>query len=199
MNFTTRATSFRRLNTADWISMYRIMASGLLLLLLLLEMKMLFACFLAISLASDIIDGMVARKLNICTARGARLDSIGDALTFVLAATGIWYFEKDFLRANKTWLLLAVVPYVVQILLAVARYGRPSSFHTYLAKAAALLQGTFILLLFFLGPIPWLFYAAVGITVLEVLEEMILLFLLRREDINVKGLYWVLKGRRKKQ
>lgn len=186
------------LNIADWISVYRIAASVFLGLTLFAGWKIVFACLLFLSLFSDMLDGYVARKLKICTARGARLDSLGDALTFVAAATGIWWFEKDFLDQNKMLVFVAVVPYVIQILLAVILFRHPTSYHTYLAKTAALFQGVFMLLLFFYGPVYWLFYAAVAVTVLETSEELILLFVADRDATNVKGLFWVLRERRKR-
>lgn len=185
-----------RFSLADWISTYRIVASSFLCLALLAGMKLLFAGLLAVSLASDMIDGYIARRQHNCSLRGARLDSIGDALTFSIAALGLWVFEKEFLGHNKVLLLAMIIPYFVQILLAVLRYGKPSSFHTYLAKTAALLQGSFILLLLFFGPLYPLFYATVTITLLEIAEEFVLLFLLKGNETDVKGLYWVLEKRK---
>lgn len=183
-------------NPANCVSIYRIAASLLLTLALVAGMKTLFAWLLLISLSSDIIDGIVARRMKMVTTRGARLDSIGDALTFSLAAIGVYVFEHTFLLNHLMAVLMAVVPYFLQIVLAVIRYGRPSSFHTYLAKAAALFQGCFILLLLFFEPWLWLFYATVTITVLEVAEEIILLYLVARDSTDVKGLYWIIKMRR---
>jgi CDP-diacylglycerol--glycerol-3-phosphate 3-phosphatidyltransferase len=69
-----------------------------------------------------------------------------------------------------------------------------TSFHTYLAKTAALLQGIFLLLVFFTDePILILFYAAAIVTMLELTEEIILISLLPQWQANVKGIYWVLK------
>ncbi len=184
-------------NIADWFSIYRIVASVVLILLLCIGSKVFFACILGISLATDIIDGVLARKLQIESPRGARLDSIGDAITFTIAATSLWVFEKEFLEQNKLLILSVVIPYFVQIGMAVIRYGRPSSFHTYLAKISALLQGCFMLILLFFGPLYWLFYFTIAVTLLEILEEIILVFLLKQNETDVKGLYWVLQRKRR--
>jgi CDP-diacylglycerol--glycerol-3-phosphate 3-phosphatidyltransferase len=72
-----------------------------------------------------------------------------------------------------------------------------SNFHTYAAKMAAVLQGVFLLLLFFLDePVYPLFYLAVAVTAIDLVEEIILVLLLPQWKANVKGLYWVM---RKKQ
>jgi CDP-diacylglycerol--glycerol-3-phosphate 3-phosphatidyltransferase len=69
-----------------------------------------------------------------------------------------------------------------------------TNFHTYLAKTAALSQGIFLLVTFFSDePNVILFYAAAIITILELIEEIILVNLLPDWETNVKGIYWVLK------
>lgn len=187
-----------RLTIADWISVYRISMSPVLLLALLAELRIVFVILLFLSLGSDMLDGFIARRLNCCTLRGARLDSIGDALTFVVAAFGIFHFEKEFFLGHVQIILWAIVPYAMQILFAIVRYGKPTSYHTYLAKIAALLQGCFILLLLSGILMYWLFYATVIVTILEIAEEFILLFMVGGSATNVKGLYWVLKKSREK-
>src|SRR5574337_255430 len=152
-------------NSADWISLYRVAASPLLLAAILLKLKIFFVIQLALSLFSDMLDGFIARRLNICTARGARLDSIGEALTFSVAVAGLFVFEKRFLAEHAVAILAAVIPYLAQILFAVIRYGKPTSYHTYLAKLSALLQGVFLLLLLLYKPLDWLFYITIGCTI----------------------------------
>lgn len=70
----------------------------------------------------------------------------------------------------------------------------------YAAKAAAVLQGVFLVLLFFLpNPLYELFYAATLVTAFELMEEIIVTFWLPKWRTNVKGLYWILKAEKKAQ
>ena len=55
------------------------------------------------------------------------------------------------------------------------RYGRLSSFHTYLSKVVANLLGLFIGWLFLFGFEPWLLYVAAGASIVASLEEIALL------------------------
>ena len=67
-----------------------------------------------------------------------------------------------------------------------------TSFHTWLAKAAAIFQGVFLLLVFFTGePNMILFYTAVLVTMLELIEEIILVYLLPVWETDVKGIFQV--------
>lgn len=184
-----------KLNIADWISLYRVFVSPALVLLMLLDLKLIFGISLFISFFSDTLDGYIARRLDIVTERGARLDSIGDAITLVVGVVGIVYFESAFIMDNIIAVAIVLALYVIQILIAVIRYGKPSSFHTYLAKIAAFAVGFFMLGVFVFGAIPWLFYLAVVLGILETIEEIILSFVLRNWHTNVKGLYWVLKDK----
>jgi CDP-diacylglycerol--glycerol-3-phosphate 3-phosphatidyltransferase len=83
--------------------------------------------------------------------------------------------------------------------MALVRYGRLSGFHTYIAKCAALFQGLFFILFFFLPRWPLLlFYLACFVTLLELMEEILLIILLPEWQTDVKGLYWVLRKRKKR-
>ena len=86
--------------------------------------------------------------------------------------------------------------FIIQIIMAIIRYGKISSYHTYLAKAAAIFQGSFMILLFLLPePVMPLFYVAALITFLDIAEEIILVFVLKEWKTDVKGLYYVLKDK----
>ena len=117
------------------------------------------------------------KKLWITSARGSQLDSLGDQITFVVGLTGLLVFELDFIKENYLLLLLIFIPYIVQMLIALRKYGKATAFHTYLAKLSALVQGVFILLLLFFGPIYWLFYTTIVLGVLETIEEITLIFM----------------------
>lgn len=187
------------LNTADWISIYRIIAIPFLVIALILDMDILFGILLGLSLISDILDGYIARKFNAITERGARLDSIGDAFTFFMAILGIIVLRNEFLQAH--WIIITgtVILYLAQIISSLVLFEHPTSYHTYLAKISAFLQGGFILTLFFIGTFNWLLYLTIAITVLEIAEEFILVFLVGGEVVNVKGLFWVLRERNRTQ
>jgi cardiolipin synthase (CMP-forming) len=95
-------------------------------------------------------------------------------------------------------LLVAIllVLFIIQTILALMQYGKISSFHTYAAKCAALLQGSFLILLFFLPQPPEiLFYVAFAVTAIDLIEEIILVILLKEWKANVKGLYWLLRSK----
>lgn len=189
--------TFKNFNIADWFSFYRIAAVPFLLLLLVFEERQLFSWFLLISYSTDMIDGFLARKLKISSARGSQLDSLGDQLTFAVGLIGLLVFEFDFIRENYKLILIAFTPYIIQMIIAFKKYGKATSFHTYLAKTSALIQGVFILWFLFFGEVYWLFYMMIAVGILETIEEITLIFMYDEWVDGVKGIYWALKDKRR--
>ena len=176
------------------ITWYRIIAAPILLVLIFTKQFDIFKWLLALSFFTDLIDGYLARKYKVVSILGSRLDSIGDDLTVFAAVIGLFVFESEFVRKEFLILIILLLLFVVQTTFALVRYKKISSFHTYLAKSAAILQGLFFILIFLLPePLYFLFYVAAVVTGIELLEEIILVALLPRWEANVKGLFWVLK------
>jgi CDP-diacylglycerol--glycerol-3-phosphate 3-phosphatidyltransferase len=189
--------TFKTFNIADWFSLYRILAVPLLAVLLWFGERQWFTWFLLISYSTDAIDGFLARKLKISSARGSQLDSMGDQITFVMGLLGLWVFENPFMKEYLLLILVAFVPYLIQMVIAFKKYGKTTAFHTYLAKLSALLQGVFILWTLFFGPIYWLFYLMIILGILETIEEITLIFMYDTWVEDVKGIYWALKDERR--
>ena len=189
--------TFRNFNIADWFSFYRIAAVPFLLILIWWNEREIFTWLLLVSYSTDAIDGFLARKLKITSARGSQLDSYGDQMTLVVGLIGLIIFETNFMRENYPLILIAFVPYILQMILAFRKYGKATAFHTYLAKLSAVIQGVFILWLLFFGPVYWLFYVMIILGVLETIEEITLIYLYDKWVAGVKGIYWALKDKRR--
>ncbi|HEY0667764.1 MAG TPA: CDP-alcohol phosphatidyltransferase family protein [Sphingobacteriaceae bacterium] len=180
------------------ITAYRLIAAPFLLILILNDNVEIFRWLLAFSFFTDAIDGFLARKYKTVSRFGARLDSIGDDLTVVVGLIGLITVQKDFVLDHLYLLIILFCLFAVQAFLAIRKYGKTTSFHTYLAKTAAVVQGVFLILSFFFPePLYLLFYLAIGITMIELVEEIILVLILPHWKINVKGIYWVMKSKGK--
>ena len=185
----------RRFVIVNGITWIRVIAFPVLLLLIYLGNTAVFKWLLGICFFTDAIDGMLARKLKVASVFGTKLDSIGDDLTIVAGVLGVWYFKKDFFIEQLPLIGSMLLLFLFQIGISFMRYGRITSFHTVLAKIAAVLQGSFLILLFFTStPLYALFYLAAIVTTMELIEEIILVFLLKTWKTNIKGLYWVLRN-----
>ncbi len=181
------------------ITFYRLVASVLLLYFILERQYGLFKWFLAVSFFTDAIDGYLARRFKVVSVLGAKLDSMADDLTVLVGMVGLYFFKRDFLTQNAIFIFILLGLFMVQVGLALIRYRRLTSFHTLSAKVAAVVQGSFLILVFFLPQPPLLlFYAAVAVTAIDLIEEIILVLLLPEWKVDIKGIYWAMKEKRKK-
>lgn len=156
-----------------------------------------FAWLLTACLLGDVVDGILARLLNATTPLGAQLDSVADSLLFFAAIVGTLVFHLDDVAAHVVVFSLVPLAWAAENAAALARYGRLSSFHTYLSRAAAVLMGLFIVCLFLFTFVTPLLYAAAGLLLVATLEEFVLLWMLPQWTANVRGLFWVLRSRRR--
>jgi len=176
------------------ITLYRTIAAPFLLELLFTKQYEVFKWLLSVSFFTDLVDGYLARKFKVTSILGTKLDSIGDDLTVLVGLIALFVLKLEFIKQHVIIFIILLVLFIVQTTYAFIRYRKMTNFHTYLAKTAALLQGVFLILVFFTDePSLILFYAATIITMLELTEEIILVNLLSQWQANVKGVYWVLK------
>lgn len=189
--------NFKNFNIADWFSFYRIFAAPFLILLIWSDSRYFFAVLLLLSYSTDAIDGFLARKLKIVSARGAQLDSLGDQITLGIGLIGLFYFESEFIKTNLNLIIIAFIPYILQMFIAYLKYGKATAFHTYLAKLSAVIQSLFILYSLFFSPQYCLFYMMIVIGLLETFEEITLILLHKHWTSDVKGLFWLHKDKRR--
>jgi CDP-diacylglycerol--glycerol-3-phosphate 3-phosphatidyltransferase len=189
--------TFKNFNIADWFSFYRVIAVPFLVMFILIDERLIFSWFLLVSYSTDAIDGYLARKLKITSARGSQLDSFGDQLTLIMGLIGLFYFQTQFIKTNLILILVAFIPYIIQMLLAYYKYGKATAFHTYLAKISAIIQSVFILWSLFFVPEYTMFYIMIVFGVLETLEEITLIFMYDNWASDVKGIYWALRDKRR--
>jgi phosphatidylglycerophosphate synthase len=178
------------------ITLYRVIAAPFLLVLLFTKQYEIFKWLLGVSFFTDMIDGYLARKFKVTSILGTKLDSIGDDLTVLVGLIALFVLKLEFIKQHIIILIILLALFLVQTTYAFIRYRKMTNFHTYLAKTAALLQGVFLILVFFTEePSLILFYAATIVTMLELTEEIILVNSLPQWKANVKGIYWVLKNK----
>ena len=179
------------------ITVYRLLSAFLLLYLIYRDRPDIFKWMIAISFFTDSIDGFLARKYHVVSVMGARIDSIADDMTVLMGIIGLFVWKPAFIQQEILLICFLLILFILQVSLAFLRYGKFSSFHTYFAKTAALFQGLFLIFAFFLTGMPYLlFYMAAVITAVDLIEEIILVFVIPEWRANVKGLYWVLKNKK---
>lgn len=178
------------------ITMYRLVSAPFLLILAFVGELSLFKWLIAFSFFTDAIDGPLSRKFKVTSVFGARLDSVADDATVLTSIVALFILELDFISSNWMSLTSLAILFIIQTISALVAYGKVTSFHTYLAKLAAVMQAVFFLLTFFTGePVVIAFYLALVITAIQLIEEIVLVIVLPKWQADIKGLYWVLTRR----
>jgi phosphatidylglycerophosphate synthase len=180
-------------NIPNLLSLFRVVAAPVLVLLIFNENETAFKWLLTFAFFTDMIDGWIARKLHQVSKLGSVLDSLGDSLTIIVGVVGLVSFHEGLFLQYRVIVYSVIALHLIQLGLSLWRYGRPSSFHTWSAKVAALGIGIFILATFHFGFYEWLFYVAVGLLTLDAVEESILVFLIPEWTTDVKGVWWRIK------
>ncbi|HRT48806.1 MAG TPA: CDP-alcohol phosphatidyltransferase family protein [Bacteroidales bacterium] len=179
------------------ITFYRLLAFPVILFFILTKNEKLFVVFLIINLLSDAIDGYIARKFKMETEFGARLDSIADNLTYVLAFTGIFVFKLEDLMPYIVSLSVYIGLLIITVALSLVKFKRFPSLHLYTTKINGYVQGIFMICLFTVGLIPLIYYTVIILGIIGAVESIVIQLIISEMRSNVKGLYWVIRERKK--
>jgi phosphatidylglycerophosphate synthase len=172
------------------ITIYRLISAFALLYFIVAGDMHVFRWLLAVSFFTDAIDGFLARKLKVTSVMGSRFDSIADDVTILMAVIALIVYKREFIMDQIIVFIILLVIYIVQNALALIKYHRLTSFHTWLAKIAAIIQATFLILIFFLPQPPLLlFFMAAAFTFLDLTEEIILVLIIPEWKADVKSIW----------
>lgn len=186
------------LNISNSLSYYRILASPLILYLALSGRQDFFAFFFVINLITDVIDGFIARKYDMESEFGARLDSIGDNFTYLLAFLGIYIFKLEYFLPHLTSFLVFGLFMVSTQIVSLVKFGKFPSFHLYSTKIGGYIQGAFFIVLFTYGFITPFYYFMIAWGIISAIEHItIQLVMISEMRSNVKGLYWIMKEKQR--
>jgi cardiolipin synthase (CMP-forming) len=183
----------RLLTIPNVLSFYRLIVFPVILYFIIQGDERLFVILLIISLITDFLDGFIARRFNMQTDLGAKLDSLADDATYILAFIGLIVFKLNEFVPYKISASLFLISYLTSIIVSLIKFRRMPSLHLYSAKVGAVLQGAFFFVLFIFGFYPLFYYIVVISGIASFMEQVIILILKQEMKSDFKGLYWVLK------
>lgn len=182
-----------KLNTAECFAAVRVISFPLVLLFIFMEERHIAAWLYIILFSTDFIDGFFAFFYGQESDRRAKLDSLGDVLFLFTGIIGFYLFDPAFFYDHLISIGLVLGLYALQFLIALIKWGQPSSFHTYTAKFATIIQVIFLSGTLMFEASPVVFYCAVFFSIIDIIEDIIITLLLTKWQANVKGLYWLRK------
>lgn len=145
-----------------------------------------FVGVLAAAFATDAIDGYLARRLQLESPLGAKLDSRADLALWLSLPIATWLLRPEFVRAEAGSIALLLASLVLPMLAGRIKFGRVPSYHTWAAKSTAVLLAGAMLSVYLDGP-RWPFRIATALAVLASLEELVITALLPEWRADVRS------------
>jgi CDP-diacylglycerol--glycerol-3-phosphate 3-phosphatidyltransferase len=178
------------------VSSVRILIAPLLFVLAFLQLEYWFFAALAFSGLTDLLDGYLARRLNLISSLGARLDSWGDFTIYITMAACAWILWPGLTREMLFPYALILFSFVLPAWAGLVKFGKLTGYHTVSVKIAVLATyvGYFTL---YTGIAQWPFVLASWLCVIAGSEEILITLLLRRAHTDVRSLLaaWRLRQR----
>ncbi len=152
-----------------------------------------FLMVLVVSLLSDVLDGHLARRLNQTSELGAKLDSWGDMLTYGSMILGLYWVWPEIFSAQAAYLLATMIFFIAPVMLALRKFGEYPTYHTWGAKAAAVLMAPAYYMLVLLDA-DWFFRGVILLHVIVACEEIAITLILDRPRSNVRSVFSLRTG-----
>ena len=180
----------------NFLSAYRICAAPVAVVVAVAGLRELFAVLIVVSLLSDWIDGVIARNFGQRTDIGARLDTLGDNLTLLAGAIGLFILEWEGISPELPLFATYVAIHGIGVGLSLAKFGSMPAYHLYLSKAAAVLAALFFISTMLFGFSPWFFRLTVVVGIIAKVECVLVTLALQRDATDLRSIFWVLAQNR---
>lgn len=146
-------------NVPNLLSAFRVVCAPVLLALAWNGAMGMFLALFGLGLLSDVLDGMLARRLGQESDFGAKLDQWGDFALWAVLPLAAWWLWPDIVRREAVYVILALVCMLLPTTVAYLKYGAVPGYHTWSVKLGAVLMGIAVPLLL-LFDLPWPFRLA---------------------------------------
>lgn len=136
-----------------------------------------FFGLLSLAWLTDALDGYLARRFHVESELGRMLDSWGDYVTTALCVAGLAWLWPEVMEREWLWFSTGLTGFFGIVIYGLLRRGRPTAYHTWMAKALAVAL-PFALAALLSGWSARPFHGVVVFQVLSALEELAISILL---------------------
>lgn len=116
---------------------FRLFLAPVVLLLAYLlehEARVYIVILMYLGLISDILDGIIARKQNISTARLRRMDSQTDMIFWLSIGIATWMLYPDLIHDNRIAIRVILSMEIACYFISLIRFGKETCTHAFLSK-----------------------------------------------------------------
>lgn len=179
------------------LSLSRIIIAPVLLALAWHGDRQNFLILLAVSCLTDAVDGYIARHWSHPSVIGTRLDSWGDFANYMTVPPCVWWLWPEIIREEIWYVGISLASYVIPTLIGALRFGRMTSYHTWGAKASAVLAVITVFLML-TDVSRWPFRFCTPFLVLTAIDDAAITFILSRWQPNVPSFVHALRIERRR-
>jgi phosphatidylglycerophosphate synthase len=154
-----------------------------------------FVVAYVVAVLSDILDGVIARRLGVSTAELRQADSWADVCLYICVAASVWLVHPDVAIAFRIPLLSVVLAQLLWLAVNLVKYGKPASYHTYSAKLWGVTLCAATVALFGFNTAGIALWLAIGVGILHSLEEILMTLILPQWTHDVLSLVHALRLR----
>ena len=188
--------SFRQdlMKLPNLVSSIRILIAPVVLVLAILGLETWFLAMLIFSGFTDVVDGYLARRLNMVTPLGARLDSWGDFVIYSTMAAGAWILWPEITERELLYYSIILFSLLLPAQIGLIKFGKISGYHTWTVKVAVFV--TFVgYIALYAGIAAWPFQLASLLSLIAGVEEILITLVLREARTDVRSLFAALRTR----
>ena len=174
-----------------------LLAPVVVILSLVAPWPLAFALCLIAAFVSDVLDGVLARRLKIATANLRRLDSVADTLFYAACIFAAWHLYPAVITQHVGALAVLGILEVMRYALDFVKVRREASYHMWSSKVwggVALFAGFFGLLV--LGSSGAAVSCAIYLGIVADMEGLFISVVLPRWQADVPTLFHAFRARR---
>jgi CDP-diacylglycerol--glycerol-3-phosphate 3-phosphatidyltransferase len=177
------------------LSAFRVVCAPVLLALAWNGITGAFLTLFGLGLASDVLDGALARRLGQESDFGARLDQWADFALWVAFPLGAWWLWPEVVRREVPYVILAIICLLLPTTIAYAKYRAVPGYHTWSAKLGSVLMGIGVPLLLIFD-LAWPFRLAALFMLVCAVDEIVITYLLPECRHSVPSVFHAARLRR---
>jgi len=177
-------------NIPNFLSLYRLLSVPFLFYVVYLGQEQVFFYWFLFNMFTDGLDGFIARRFNMQTKLGAKLDSTADFAMYLLGMYALIRLKWDVLEPYKFSFFLLIFYYIFIDVFSLIKFKEISSLHLISSKASGVLEALFFFLLFYNGFSPLLYWLMFIVVSFSFVENMYFLFKIDKMKSDLKGFFW---------
>ena len=178
------------------ITALRIYLLPLLWIFALFDLSIYLGLGLIIAVLSDVLDGFVARKLKQTNQMFGKFDSFADMLLTFSVLGWLVMLRWEIFVDHPYLSLTAFGLYLIRIIISLLKFKHLAYLHLFMAKLGGLVQAIFVIHSFLWGRYhQGLFFIAIGLFILAVLEEIIIIFIHPTLEGSIVSIFQVINDK----